>query len=422
MPITIILLSLTAIFLSYSLWVLVTQSLFKSRLTYKEPKKLPPFSDFEARIKAEKSYAIKRKENFSEEDAVSYLGKQTIEEIIEGSCSFKIDPKNSTTPSLGFVFMHGINEAAGKMKPLAQKIHEQYPESLMVGTTMPGHGGLPNQMLDVSYMDWVKMCSETIDWMSDRVDQIILVGFSTGGSLATHHVVNHKHDKVKGMVLFAPATHIKLQYRPSKILKRIIDFPRIIKQDNAYGYGTAAFNGIDQVVRLSDDIDKKKDIDIPVLCILSASDEAIPVNNVKNYFVNNTNSDLSSVVLFDQVPKNELNHKIECIHNQGVLNNYRCFGVAHTALVVPPDHKTLGFNKESFDKRLYHGIGFNPTNINHENIHYGPICASNAWAIFNKRFALGSFNPYFDQTYTKICQFVDNIQSNPQSSMTSATP
>ena len=314
-------------------------------------------------------------------------------------------------PKLGFLLMHGINETPGKMKSFAQQLRNTYPEAYIIGSLMSGHGSLPADMLNANHEQWITMCHQSVDWLANQVDQVILVGFSTGGALAVHHAATHLI--LKGcLILLAPAIHVQLPFYASKFLKHICPFVSVLPQKSPFSYGAITYHSASEVLQLSEKIPKDKKLDIPVMCILSEADEAIDVGKTKEYFHRNCSHQSSKCVIYGHHQQADIDDsRIDYMHNQELLAKYQTLDVAHIAMVIPPTDPYFGYLGQGPDFRLYVSLGLStPKDTPKDQWVYG-----SASSFYHKRYhqayAIGSFNPYFKETFRELRMFCDGLVS-----------
>ena len=71
---------------------------------------------------------------------------------------------------------------------------------------LPGHGGIPGDLLTVDQRDWRDAVRLGVESLSDVAEEIIVVGFGLGGSLAVDHVMAEPgQGAITALVLLAPA-------------------------------------------------------------------------------------------------------------------------------------------------------------------------------------------------------------------------
>ena len=83
---------------------------------------------------------------------------------------------------LGVVLVHGLLASPAELSEFGQQIAEAgYP---VMGVRLQGHGSSPWDLKESSWLDWLASVRRGIRIMMPFVDQICLVGFSTGAALS----------------------------------------------------------------------------------------------------------------------------------------------------------------------------------------------------------------------------------------------
>ncbi len=83
---------------------------------------------------------------------------------------------------VGIVLCHGYLASCAEVRPLAQYLNDLgFPVYVV---RMKGHGTSPEQLKNVSWLDWVESYDRAYAVMSNLCEEVIVGGFSTGGLLA----------------------------------------------------------------------------------------------------------------------------------------------------------------------------------------------------------------------------------------------
>lgn len=128
----------------------------------------------------------------------------------------------------GCLLFHGFTGCPDEVLPLAQYIQER-TDWLVHVPTLPGHGP-GGDLKEVVWQDWLLFAEREFLRMSERCEEVFVIGFSMGGLLATHLSV--KFDpSVSRLVLLAPAL---FQPNTSQIwedlVKLVREYPKEGKQ------------------------------------------------------------------------------------------------------------------------------------------------------------------------------------------------
>ncbi len=80
------------------------------------------------------------------------------------------------------LLIHGFVGDPGEMRSLAHYLAEAGFTVLSV--RLPGHTGHPEDLIAVSWRDWLAAVRQAFDWLTDRYATVSVIGFSLGGALA----------------------------------------------------------------------------------------------------------------------------------------------------------------------------------------------------------------------------------------------
>jgi len=106
--------------------------------------------------------------------------------------------------STGILFIHGFTSSPYEMKPLSKYLMKQkYTFSIPL---LKGHGTDPKDLIHCRWYDWFEEAKEALFEMRKKCKKIIVVGQSTGASLALHPAA---HYQVEGVAALAPALILK---------------------------------------------------------------------------------------------------------------------------------------------------------------------------------------------------------------------
>ncbi len=92
---------------------------------------------------------------------------------------YMLGPK---TGKIGVILVHGYLAAPQEMRPLAEYLGEQ--GYVVYGARLHGHGTSPDQLKDVSYVEWMDSIRRAFVTVKSRCDKVVIGGSSLGGLLA----------------------------------------------------------------------------------------------------------------------------------------------------------------------------------------------------------------------------------------------
>jgi esterase/lipase len=194
------------------------------------------------------------------------------------------------------VLFHGLSDSPFYLKSIAQAFHQQGHN--VVVALLPGHGkkNADADMQDYELSDrWRKHVVLIMDFATNLGHKKYMGGFSTGGVLATEHLLKEPA-AAQALLLFSGA--LALQPNIETLTKvwgiqwvmKIMDGDYKSQGDNPYKYPSvarfAAGELMEVITSVRELIDQKK----PNLSIFSAHSEAdttIPIGGVKNLLADN---------------------------------------------------------------------------------------------------------------------------------------
>ena len=82
----------------------------------------------------------------------------------------------------GCVLIHGFTATPWGLRELGEYLADK--EISVEAPLLPGHGTKPDDMIGVSWQEWVDAAREAVAILRNRCDEIFLVGHSMGGAIA----------------------------------------------------------------------------------------------------------------------------------------------------------------------------------------------------------------------------------------------
>lgn len=250
-----------------------------------------PFAKY---IECCKQLIAQRRQDFNQYTDIS------AEQIITANSPFELYPtvmphgSNAHKP-YGALLIHGLFDCPFSMHDIALTL--QANNILTKAILLPGHGTNPQDLLTVTYQDWVQAVSYGISSLRKEVDTLFLIGFSTGAALSIYHAL--QDDKIKGIILLSPAIKIKMP------VKAVVNWHHLIgwasqktawifrQQEIDYTkYSSVAFNPVTQIAKLTDVITQlttSHPLTCPIFMVLSQEDETISSHAAINFFTQSPN-------------------------------------------------------------------------------------------------------------------------------------
>jgi alpha-beta hydrolase superfamily lysophospholipase len=118
---------------------------------------------------------------------------------------FILSEPQTKTP-FSALLLHGLGESPYYMKDVAQRLFSKGIN--VVAIRLSGHGTRKEHLSEVTASDWEEDVSHGMELARSLGEQVILIGFSTGGALAFHHALEAP-SHLAALALLVPATHLR---------------------------------------------------------------------------------------------------------------------------------------------------------------------------------------------------------------------
>ncbi|MBI2208341.1 alpha/beta fold hydrolase [Candidatus Woesearchaeota archaeon] len=104
---------------------------------------------------------------------------------------------------IGCLLVHGLTSSTQEMEELASYLHSK--EYTVLAPLLKGHSASVKDLSKTTWQDWYSSVTEDFDFLNKNCDKIYVIGLSIGAMLSLHLAANIKNNKIKGLVLLAPA-------------------------------------------------------------------------------------------------------------------------------------------------------------------------------------------------------------------------
>lgn len=350
---------------------------------------------------------IKRCRTLIEERRVDLQGKapEDIEHIINTNAPYELKPVGR--PKYGALLIHGLLNCPFVMKEVGASLQAQ--GVLTRSILLPGHGTRPEDLLHVTYQDWIQSVLYGINSLRQEVDHVYLVGYSTGAALSVHQAL--LDEQITGLILLSPAIKIKapvdLLIGWRRLVKLLTKNKLWVYRDKEVDYAkyqSIPFNAVTQVSLLAKKIETliaAKPVTCPIFMAMSHEDETISSHTATNFFKRMSNP-RSELLLYSATMQTPQDSRINIRLTEN--NALRIKDFSHLSILFSPINPHYGLA----------GDYIYASNHNKENILYG---AYNSVEIdtYNLLYQLGltklkrqelTYNPDFDFMAEKIKAFV----------------
>lgn len=117
-------------------------------------------------------------------------------------------PNGQAHFACGVLLVHGFLASPAELRDLGEKLSAL--GHAVMGVRLAGHGTSPHELQKRKWTDWLASVRRGYEILEPFCDQVIIVGFSTGGALSAIHAAD-KPAKLAGLVL--AATPLKFRNR-----------------------------------------------------------------------------------------------------------------------------------------------------------------------------------------------------------------
>jgi esterase/lipase len=277
--------------------------------------------------------------------------------VLEGNSPFELKPgadcpRGRTHPyRRGVLMTHGLTDSPYFMRALGEVFQKKCFRVMAI--LLPGHGTRPGDLVEVTWQEWAKATAFGVNALAGEVDEVYMLGFSTGGALSVYQSLHD--ERVRGLFLFSPAIRIS----PLGIMANWHEAyswfaPRakwidIMADVDPYKYESFPANAADQIHLLTQqvqrDLLKVKRFMLPVF-IAASEDDASVITDATVEFFKDAIHPRNEFVLYStkndfQAPGVE-REKVTLVKSS--FPDRHILSSAHTALVLRESDAHYGIN------------------------------------------------------------------------------
>lgn len=297
---------------------------------------------------------------YSVSDVAKMRGPFQIPENISSLCNDK-----SHGAGKGFLLIHGLTDSPYLLRNMADSLASAYPCSLIRAVLLPGHGTVVGDTLDMKYQDWMRITEYGVQSFQSmqRIDQLYLVGFSTGTALAIKHLKEGQAtDKIKGLVLLSTAVQANSDFAwLTSYLKVFKSWLSENKERDAARYSSFSTNAGSQFYQLTKGmLAKEYQVDVPVFMAVSADDATINAGAARDFYCNYVTSGRRQMFWyrgFSEQPLSQCSGIVEIERTPMGQNyngqQYKFANHAHTGIAGDPSDNHYGVTGVYRDCKAY---------------------------------------------------------------------
>jgi len=247
-------------------------------------------------------------------------------------------------PRGGVLLVHGLGDSPWSFHDLAPELARQ--GFLVRSVLLPGHGTVPQDMLEVTLEDWRRTVSEQTDLLRRDAGLVYLGGFSTGANLVLDQA--YSSQDVAGLLLFSPAFRSSVPFGWVAPLLRhvrpwLVD-PDAERESLPVRYSNVPTNGLAQFYRssrLAQQHLASGRFDKPVLMVLAASDSVVDTDHAVEAFHTRFPHPASRLVWYGTPPQRAVDDA-RILTRPDTLPALRISQFSHMGVLFAPENPLYG--------------------------------------------------------------------------------
>jgi len=345
------------------------------------------------------------------------INDENFEKIMDAVSPFELLPGKECAQEAagkyknGILLIHGFLDSPYLVKSIAKHFYSRC--FLVRAILLPGHGTVPADLINTSHVEWLKATEYGVYRLRNRVDNLYIGGYSTGGALSIHSALKHRGE-FKGIFLFSPAVRINSIFTP--LAEKVSFYKRwlITHEDADYAkYESISMNGVAQVYEVTRKVkillQSGKEIDTPVFMVLTLDDTTVDPWESIRFFKKSATSPKSRGYVYMVSPKKQRFGDPRLFAVNSFFPDEHIADISHVSITIPPDDPHYG--KYGDYAYCIHYLE-NPKKLSEcrqggRDIWYGETGIMNQYKYVLRRL---TFNPNYDKLIKDIDRFIDNTQ------------
>ncbi len=278
------------------------------------------------------------------------LSTQQTAAIVAANSPFEWPPFPPSTAGrrTGVLLIQGLFDCPFSLRDLGARLQAQgvFCRSVL----LPGHGTTPSDLLQVTYQDWLHTVRYGIETFQQEVDQLFLIGYSTGAALSVYHALQ-EHAGIAGILLLAPALKVKLSVHVftawQTLIKNISKNQQWLLRSGETDYvkyHSITFNAVAQIIALTEVVEKllqTHTLSCPVWMSVSDDDEVISSRAAVQFFQSQSHP-ASRLLLYTTKPRREYDIDSRIIQRTSSYPALHIRHFSHVAMPFAPDNMHYG--------------------------------------------------------------------------------
>lgn len=244
--------------------------------------------------------------------------------------------RHETKTARSALLIHGLTDSPYSMKDLAKAIFDSGMN--VVAVRLSGHGTRAEDLHNVKVGDWIDDTRYGVELASRLGDKVILVGYSTGGVLATIAVQKQMvpSARLSGLVLLAPAFDIGAKASLTCLLPNFWAWGDDGNTEDwlPAKYRRGSSNGVCQLVHAGRLAQNGGSFEMPVLTVVTANDQTIDSYGALTFAQNISDKRSETIVLAVDEPQARSLTRLAGQIGQGMLFIQGVEPVTHAGLTL----------------------------------------------------------------------------------------
>ncbi len=255
-------------------------------------------------------------------------------------------PAASERPSRGVLLLHGLSDMPLAVRDLADVFAARC--FMVRAMLLPGHGTRAGDLLDVTQEDWLAATRFGLKTLQEDVEEVFVGGFSLGGLLSVHAVLEDA--TLRGAFVFSPALALERAWlvRQSVWLRHLVDWLDRDAPDDYARYEAMPVNATAETYLLTRQLAlrlERRRVDLPVFMALSDDDPVIDVTVSRGYFERHFSHPGSRLVVYRRDPGEGTDPvDVRISYRNSFLPEQRIAGFSHQSVHIAPANAHYGAN------------------------------------------------------------------------------
>lgn len=328
----------------------------------------------------------------------------------ECSSTAQQNPGRQADVSQGYLLIHGLSDSPYLLSAIGRQLHEHDPCALIRAVLMPGHGTVPGDAREVNRQHWRETVHYGIEQFRPAVDQLTLVGYSAGATLALEYADQHPDDTlIDGLVLLSPALALPgALVRLSPYLRWVRQWVGIESEQDAAKYESFPIHAGAEFFLMIREFNwrQMEPLRVPVFMAASSHDATVDARASVELFCSKAPVGMRELFWMTSATDgiaagDDLSPPVDCegiTIVDGGSEEYRSVSVSHVGITLPPDDPHYGVDG-LYRQCLHYPIGELREECLQQNEHtvYGERTLLIDGRFDGRLMRRSTFNPAFEE-------------------------